>query len=93
MNTLQITILDPDTNKAQHAARQLRTLLKKEGLSGHVQEVTCYLEISRRGLSKKTPVITVNDKNFQCKSLKSELLTQFTLWLSKNLNTKYAPSE
>lgn len=86
METLQITILDPDTNNAQHAARQLRTLLRKEGLSSYVQEVTCYLEISRRGLNGKTPVITVNSKNFQCKNLSYELLVQFAQWLAKNLN-------
>ncbi|MFA9396378.1 MAG: hypothetical protein ACERJ1_16975 [Halodesulfovibrio sp.] len=86
METLQITILDPNTNNAQHAATRLRTLLKKEDLSAFVQEVTYYLEISRQGLNGKTPVIAVNGKNFQCKNLSFELLEQFAQWLASNIN-------
>lgn len=86
MEPLQITILDPNTNNAQQAARQLKTLLKKDGLSSCVQEVTCYLEISRQGLKGKTPVISVNGKNFQCKDLSYHLLVQFSHWVAKNLN-------
>lgn len=86
METLQITILDPDTSNAQHAASQLRILLKKKGLPALVQEITCYLEISRQGLNGKTPVIAVDGKNFQCKNLSSELLEQFTQWMATNLN-------
>lgn len=86
METLQITILDPDTSKTQQAASQLRTLFRIKSLPSCIQEVTCYLEISRQGLSGKTPVIAVNGKNFQCKNLSFELLEQFSLWLAKNLN-------
>jgi hypothetical protein len=86
METLQITILDPDTSNAQQAATHLRSLFKKEGLPVCIQEVSCYLEISRQGLNGKTPVIAVNGKNFQCKNLSYELLVQFSQWLSKNLN-------
>ncbi|MEZ6854466.1 hypothetical protein [Halodesulfovibrio aestuarii] len=86
MTTLQITILDPDTNQAEQAARQLKNSLKNEGLSGCVQTVTCYLEIARRGLCGKTPVIAVNDKNFQCNNLSTKLLAQFAHWLSEKIN-------
>ncbi|SIO32495.1 hypothetical protein SAMN02745161_2832 [Halodesulfovibrio marinisediminis DSM 17456] len=86
MTTLQITVLDPDTTQAQITARHLRTILKCEGLSASVQEVTCYLEISRRGLTDKTPVISVNGQNFQCKNLSTTILDQFVLWLSQKLN-------
>ena len=83
MRVLQITILDPDTSQAHQAGKRLRTLLKNEGVLACVQEVTCYLEISRQGLKEKTPVIRVNSQNFQCKNLSAELLEHFSHWLTK----------
>ncbi|WP_290919000.1 hypothetical protein [Halodesulfovibrio sp.] len=82
MKTLQITILDQNTSKAQQASQHLRTLLKQANVEAQIQEVTCYLEISRRGLQDKTPVIAVNNQNFQCKDLSQDLLAQFAQWLS-----------
>lgn len=82
MKTLQITILDQDTAKAQRASKLLRTLLRQESVEAQIQEVTCYLEISRRGLQGKTPAIAVNNQNFQCKDLSQALLAQFAQWLA-----------
>ncbi|ACS79426.1 conserved hypothetical protein [Maridesulfovibrio salexigens DSM 2638] len=83
---LRINILDPDTSKAERAARRLRSLLKGEGVQACVQVTTCYLEISRQGLKDKTPVISVNNINYQCKSLNDSLLADFSAWLASNLD-------
>ncbi|MCG8531218.1 MAG: hypothetical protein MI749_11190 [Desulfovibrionales bacterium] len=87
MQDVQITILDPDTTLANQAGKRLRALLQQESIHACVQEVTCYLEISRQGLTGKTPVIAVNNQNFQCKNLSDELLEQFSHWLA----TTYLP--
>ena len=84
MPGLTITILDPDTSRAQRSARRLRTLLKQEGILACVRETTCYLEISRQGLTGKTPVISVNGRHYQCRNLKDSLLTQFVHQLAGN---------
>lgn len=83
MSGLEITILTPDTSQAQHAARRLRTLLKEVGVLACVQEVTCYLEISRRGLTETTPAIAVNDTVYKCKNLEPPLLARFVCWLAE----------
>lgn len=86
MTSLNITVLDPDTKQVQRAATHIRSLLKNKELFACVQEVTCYLEISRQGLTNRTPVIAVNGQNFQCKNLSNSLLEEFVEWLSKKLN-------
>lgn len=88
MSEIRITILDPDTSQAERAAKRLRTLLKNEGVLACVQEVTCYLEISRQGLKGKTPVIAVNDTFFQCRNLEETLLARFAHWLAENHREK-----
>ncbi|WP_291327026.1 hypothetical protein [Desulfovibrio sp. UCD-KL4C] len=87
MSEFIITILDTDTSLAERAARRLQGFLKKEGVLARVQEATCYLEISRQGLEGKTPVICVNNINYQCKNLDSYLLAKFATWLSQNLDS------
>ncbi|MFW5488494.1 MAG: hypothetical protein ACNI3A_08790 [Desulfovibrio sp.] len=85
MEPLHITILDPDTGLAEKAARRLRAHMKKHGVQACVQEVTCYLEISRQGLQGKTPVIAVDGSFFQCKNLEDDLLAQFADWLTTDV--------
>lgn len=87
MPGLRITILTPDTNQAQRAARRLKTLLAQEGVLAHVQEVTCYLELSRQGLKGKPPVISVEGRMYQFASLEDSVLAQFASWLARGLKT------
>ncbi|WP_223294615.1 hypothetical protein [Nitratidesulfovibrio vulgaris] len=54
----------------------------------HVQEVTCYLELSRQGLKGKTPVISVEGRMYQFASLDDSVLAQFASWLARGLNEK-----
>ncbi|MFW5498135.1 MAG: hypothetical protein ACNI23_02625 [Maridesulfovibrio sp.] len=86
MSGLKINILDPDTSRAERAARRLRSLLKSENVPACVQVTTCYLEISRQGLKGKTPAISVNNIKYQCKSLNDSLLAEFSAWLASNMD-------
>lgn len=88
MTGLRITVLTPDTNQAQRISKRLKTLLAKEGVSAHVQEVTCYLELSRQGLKGKTPVISVEGRMYQFASLDDSVLERFASWLARGLDDK-----
>ncbi|WBF67864.1 hypothetical protein LN040_01790 [Desulfovibrio subterraneus] len=83
MPELQITVLDPDTRQVQQAAGRLRALLRSEGVPACVHEVSCYLEISRRGLADKTPAIAFSNMVLRCTSLDEPVLRE----LARKLGT------
>lgn len=93
MSDLRITVFDPDTNRVQRAARQLRSFLKGAGVAACVDEVSCYLEISRQGLKGRTPVIAVNGTFFQCRDLERPLLERFSERLVKVQGTDTDPGQ
>lgn len=92
MSELQITILDADTRQVQYAAKRLRTLLKNEGVLACVHEVSCYLEISRRGLTDRTPAIALNGLMLHCTSLEEPVLRELARKLG-SLHTTSQPEQ
>jgi hypothetical protein len=85
MRDPQLTILTPDAALARHAARRLTSLLARKEITAHVQEVTCYLELARQGVQGQTPLISVDERLFRCRSLDDALLEKFADWLAADL--------
>lgn len=56
----RIQILDTDIRTLSDAAQKLRRMLNQAGLKAVVEEISCFLEISRQGYMKKLPVVILD---------------------------------
>jgi hypothetical protein len=84
-----IQLLDTDIPKLRDAAQKLRRLLNLAGVDAVVEEISCFLEITRQGYMQKLPVLLLDgrcmctryplsDKLLEgfCKTLKTYIETQ-----------------
>lgn len=56
----RIQLLDTDVANLRDAAQKLRRLLKLAGVNAVVEEISCFLEITRQGYMQKLPVILLD---------------------------------
>lgn len=81
--TFRIQLLDTDIAGLRRAAQKLRRLLGRRGVDAVVEEITCFLEISRQGYMQKLPAILL-DGRCMCTRypLSDEFLEDFSQKLS-----------
>jgi hypothetical protein len=80
----RIKILDTDIPGLRASAQKLRRFLSVKGVNASVEEISCFLEITRQGYINKLPVILIEDQCMCSQYLLSdELLELFSEELKK----------
>ena len=56
----RIQLLDTDVAKLRDAAQKLRRLMNQAGVNVVVEEISCFLEITRQGYMQELPVLLLD---------------------------------
>lgn len=84
----RIQLLDTDVVGLRRAGQKLRRRLSALGVAATVEEISCFLEITRQGYMKKLPAVLL-DGRCMCTGypLSTELMENFSALIKASLES------